>query len=76
MSSASERRRYIVTSSLIGWAHTQNDLSHNDIYFYCNTEAGSNIRASLWQLGYKNKTVSRKIAWPEIEMPDGIYEKD
>ena len=25
MGSANERRRYIVTSSLIGWAHTQND---------------------------------------------------
>ena len=25
MHSANERRRYIVTSSLIGWAHTQND---------------------------------------------------
>ena len=25
MDSASERRRYIVTSSLIGWAYTQND---------------------------------------------------
>ena len=26
MDSASERWRYIVTSSLIGWAHTQSDL--------------------------------------------------
>ena len=26
MGSANERRRYIVTSSLIGWAHTQKDL--------------------------------------------------
>ena len=26
MGSANERRRYNVTSSLIGWAHTQNDL--------------------------------------------------
>ena len=26
MLSANERRRYIVTSSLIGWTHTQNDL--------------------------------------------------
>ena len=25
MGSANERRRYIVTSSLIGWAHTNND---------------------------------------------------
>ena len=25
MGSANERRRYIVTSSLIGWAHTYND---------------------------------------------------
>ena len=25
MGSAKERRRYTVTSSLIGWAHTQND---------------------------------------------------
>ena len=25
MDSANERRRYIVTSSLIGWVHTQND---------------------------------------------------
>ena len=25
MGSANERRRYIVTSSLIGWAHAQND---------------------------------------------------
>ena len=25
MGSANERRRYIVTASLIGWAHTQND---------------------------------------------------
>ena len=25
MGSANERRRYIVTSFLIGWAHTQND---------------------------------------------------
>ena len=28
MCPANERRRYIVTSSLIGWAHT-----HNDLYF-------------------------------------------
>ena len=27
MRPANERRRYIVTSSLIGWAHTQNDPS-------------------------------------------------
>ena len=26
MGSANKRRRYIVTSSLIGWAHTQNDI--------------------------------------------------
>ena len=26
---ADERRRYIVTSSLIGWAHTQNDACVN-----------------------------------------------
>ena len=25
MGSANERRRYTVTSSLIGWAHTEND---------------------------------------------------
>ena len=35
--SANERRRYILTSSLIGWAHTQNDPCHNkfigDCYF-------------------------------------------
>ena len=28
MRSTNERRRYIVTSSLIGWAHTQNDPAH------------------------------------------------
>ena len=27
MGSANERRRYLVTPSLIGWAHTQNDTS-------------------------------------------------
>ena len=33
MSSANERRRYSVTSSLIGWAHTQNDPSvHYSVY--------------------------------------------
>ena len=28
MRSANEKRRYIVTSFLIGWAHTQNDPGH------------------------------------------------
>ena len=27
MGSANERRRYKVTSSLIGWTHTQNELN-------------------------------------------------
>ena len=36
---ANERRRYIVTSSLIGWTHTQNDPQitsemRNDILFH------------------------------------------
>ena len=31
MGSANERRRYIVTSSLIGWTHTQNDACHSGI---------------------------------------------
>ena len=29
MGSANERRRYIVTASLIGWTHTQNDLENS-----------------------------------------------
>ena len=35
MHSANERRRYIVTSPLIGWVHTQKDpwVLHKDIYF-------------------------------------------
>ena len=28
MVSANQRRRYIVTSPIIGWAHTQNDPAH------------------------------------------------
>ena len=37
MGPANERRRYIVTSSLIGWVHTQNDrwrCYHIDCLFY------------------------------------------
>ena len=30
MRPANERRRYVVTSSLIGWAHTHNDSGHNN----------------------------------------------
>ena len=38
MHPANERRRYIVTSSLIGWAHTQHypcrDIHNKDIYWW------------------------------------------
>ena len=38
MASANERRRYIVTSPLIGWAHTQNDpwytILNNDLILH------------------------------------------
>ena len=33
MGSANERRRYIITPPLIGWAHTQNDPWYNPISF-------------------------------------------
>ena len=35
MRPANVGRRYIVTSSLIGWAHTQNDPWKYEIYLYC-----------------------------------------
>ena len=45
MRSANERRRYSVTSSLIGWAHTQNDPWNNITY------AGSNFASEIrWRL--------------------------
>ena len=31
MGSANERRRYIVTLSLTGWSHTQNDICIGDV---------------------------------------------
>ena len=41
MRPANERRRYIVTSSLIGWVHTQNDP--------CHTYGGSALEALIWK---------------------------
>ena len=35
------RRRYNVTSCLIGWAHTQNDPCSHDIFYHC-------IKRLLW----------------------------
>ena len=35
MGSANERRRYVVTASLIGWAHTQNDRRYVIAMYEC-----------------------------------------
>ena len=46
MGSANERRRYIVTSSLIGWAHTQNDPGE---YMYSSTLFALSISPPWWR---------------------------
>ena len=48
--STNERRRYNVTTSLIGWAHTQNDPSQHMLYEIENNFSKEWITASslLW----------------------------
>ena len=54
--SANERRRYIVTSSLIGWAHTQNDHS---VYGFSQWETTSHCNVvSHWLSPYTELSLS------------------
>ena len=48
MSSANERRRYNITSSLIGWAYTQNDTCQTHLFLADWTGAGSRLWVAGW----------------------------
>ena len=67
MGSTNERRRYNVTSSLIGWCHTQNyplDLdkqAHSVEFFVCN-------------YSYIPYQSNRNIGWTEPQLNQGTNE--
>ena len=48
MRPANERRRYNVTSSLIGWAHSQNDPCHNKTQHNENYMLVSHMKIFWW----------------------------
>ena len=56
MGSGNERRRYIVTSSLIGWAHTQTDPCSTNVMYYVWSGMVRSWRA----------THLRTLPWPKI----------
>ena len=66
MRSANERRCYMVTSSLIGWAHTQNDhwLHHSLNSLICNLPPPSNKCTEVLF------TCSNYVVWQLAHFPD------
>ena len=71
MCSANERRRYSVTSSLIGWAHTKNDPCRNDVItryaWYINKQFYSNHNSCPW-------SNSCSLSWSKIKTPSSSIE--
>ena len=65
---ANERRRYIVTSSLIDWAHTQNDPCLMDQKFWCWDRPIPNKPWCCWCPGSLFRQV---IRWHDIGITPG-----
>ena len=74
VSSANERRRYIVTSSLIGWTHTQNDpintmfadISGLSMY----TQDWSRLAPSQWKTPLQCNAISH---WLDTSLESALY---
>ena len=70
---ANERRRYIVTSSLIGWAHTQNEPWKGSLHFLVQNRTLLSDRVGhhtdpTFQFGWRPATMI--VLWPTLNNHD------
>ena len=71
MHPANERRPYNVTSSLIGWAHTQNE--HSDWATECIWEWHTPWRVGRWQMCIKLQLYNMKMSIISCGMTNAIH---